>query len=124
MKKVNDPSEMPESIGGVSAEERETVIQKDSVSGRASICTTDYSEYGRLLKKCRECPDAWKAVGYDVCEGQPQVGYFSCPNKLVRYASPAKGREFSDEERALLSARMKAVVEDRKRERAAAKKGE
>ena len=49
MIKVNGLNEMPESIGGVSTEERETIIRKDFLSKKARICTTDFVEYGKLL---------------------------------------------------------------------------
>ena len=89
MVKVNSLNEMPESIGGASAEERETIIRKDFLEKKAHICTTDYVEYGRLMKKCREYPKDYKALGYDTCEGQAQTGYFECPMKLVSYRAPA-----------------------------------
>ena len=53
MIKVNGLEEMPEGIGGVSAEERETVIRKDFLEKKAHICTTDFVEYGKLLRRCR-----------------------------------------------------------------------
>ena len=89
MVKVNSLNEMPGSIGGVSAEERETIIRKDFLEKKAHICTTDFVEYGKLMKKCREHPKDYKALGYDMCEGQAQTGYFECPMKLVSYRSPA-----------------------------------
>lgn len=89
MIKVNSLNEMPESIGGVSAEERETIIRKDFLSKKARICTTDFVEYGRLLRRCREYPEEYKALGYDTCSGQAQTGYFECPMKLVSYRAPA-----------------------------------
>ena len=89
MIKVNGLNEMPESIGGVSTEERETIIRKDFLSKKARICTTDFVEYGKLLKRCREYPEEYKPLGYDTCVGQPQIGYFECPMKLVSYRAPA-----------------------------------
>lgn len=89
MIKVSNLNEMPESIGGVSAEERETIIRKDFLEKKAHICTTDFVEYGKLMKKCREHPKDYKALGYDMCEGQAQTGYFECPMKLVSYRAPA-----------------------------------
>lgn len=89
IKKVSSLEEMPESIGGVSAEERETLIRKDYLSKKAYVCTTDFVEYGKLLKRCREYPKEYKALGYDTCEGQAQTGYFECPMKLVSYRAPA-----------------------------------
>ena len=89
MIKVNSLEEMPEGIGGVSAEERETIIRKDCSDGKAHICTTDYVEYGKLMRKCREVPDKYKALGYDTCGGQAQTGYFEFPMKLVSYRAPA-----------------------------------
>ena len=106
MVKVNSLEEMPESIGGVSNEERETIIRKDFLSKKADICTTDYIEYGKLIKKCREYPDKYKALGYDTCGGQAQTGYFECPAKRVRYSAP-----ISEERRAACAERMKALVE-------------
>lgn len=123
MNKVKDLSEMPESIGGVSAEERETIVRKDYLDGLAHVCTTDYVEYGKLMRKCRQCPGVWRAVGYDVCCGRPQTGYFEAPAKLVRYGAPSKQREMTDGERAALSARMKEIVEAQRAARAKAKKG-
>lgn len=117
MRTVNGPSEMPESIGGVSNDERVAVIQKDSTTGAARVCTTDFVEYGKLLKRCAEHPEAWKAVGCDVCEEQPQVGYFSCPNRLIRYGVLPGGNRFTDEQRAAAGERLKAARE------AKAKKG-
>lgn len=89
MIKVNGLNEMPESIGGVSTEERETIIRKDFLSKKVRICTTDFVEYGKLLKRCREYPEEYKPLGYDTCGGQPQIGYFECPMKLVSYRAPA-----------------------------------
>lgn len=89
MIKVNSLDKMPESIGGVSAEERETIIGKDFLERKAHICTTDFVEYGKLMKKCREYPKEYKALGYDTCGGQAQTGYFECPMKLVSYRAPA-----------------------------------
>lgn len=121
MNRVRDLSEMPESIGGVAAEERETIVRKDCLDGLAHVCTTDYVEYGKLMRKCRQCPGVWRAVGYETNAGQPQVGYFEGPAKLVKYGVPAKQREMTDEERAALSARMKEIVEAQKAARAKAK---
>jgi hypothetical protein len=89
MNKVNSLNEMPESIGGVSTEERETIIRKDYLDKKAHICTTDSVEYGKLLKRCREYPEEYKPLGYDTCGGQAQTGYFECPMKLVSYRAPA-----------------------------------
>lgn len=89
MIKVNGLEEMPEGIGGVSAEERETVIRKDFLEKKAHICTTDFVEYGKLLRRCREYPKEYRALGYDTCGGQAQTGYFECPMKLVSYRAPA-----------------------------------
>ena len=89
IKKVSSLEEMPESIGGVSAEERETIIRKDYLSKKAYVCTTDFVEYGKLLRRCREYPKEYKALGYDTCGGQAQTGYFECPMKLVSYRAPA-----------------------------------
>lgn len=109
MVKVSSLDEMPESIGGVSAEERETIIRKDYIDGKAHICTTDYVEYGRLMKKCRENPSRYVALGYDNCDGQAQAGYFECAVKLVSYRS-GKERTVSDEFRAASSERMRAFA--------------
>lgn len=114
MIKVNSLEEMPEGIGGVSAEERETIIRKDYLDKKASICTTDYVEYGKLIKRCRENPDKYKALGYDVCGGQAQTGYFECPAKLVSYRS---GKDVSDEQRAAAAERMRAILAARKASR-------
>ena len=89
MIKASSLEEMPEGIGGVSAEERETVIRKDFLSKKAYVCTTDFVEYGKLLRRCREYPKEYKALGYDTCGGQAQTGYFECPMKLVSYRAPA-----------------------------------
>lgn len=89
MIKVNSLEEMPEGIGGVSAEERETLIRKDYLSKKAYVCTTDFVEYGKLLRRCREYPKEYKALGYDTCGGQAQTGYFEFPMKLVSYRAPA-----------------------------------
>ena len=105
MIKVNSLEEMPEGIGGVSAEERETIIRKDYLSQKADICTTDYVEYGKLIKRCREYPDKYKALGYDTCSGQAQTGYFECPAKRVKYSAP-----ISEERRAACAERMKALI--------------
>ena len=51
MIKVNGLEEMPENIGGVSIEERETIIRKDFLSKKVDICTTDFVEYKQLIKK-------------------------------------------------------------------------
>lgn len=117
---VKDLGEMPESIGGVSAEERETIIRKDHVDGKAHICTTDFVEYGRLMRKCRENPAKWKAVGYETCGGEAQAGYFECPAKLVGYRG-GKEREVSEEQRAASSERIKALLSAQKAAREARK---
>lgn len=113
MIKVSNLNEMPESIGGVSAEERETIIRKDYLDKKAHICTTDSIEYGKLMKKCRECPDKYTALGYEKFDGQPQTGYFECAAKLVSYRS-GKERSVSDEVRTAAAERMRAVVAARK----------
>ena len=105
MIKVSNLNEMPESIGGVSAEERETIIRKDYLDKKAHICTTDGVEYGKLMKKCREYPKEYKALGYDTCGGQAQTGYFECAAKRVRYSAP-----ISEERRAASAERMRALV--------------
>ena len=117
MIKVSDLEEMPEGIGGVSAEERETVIRKDFLDKKAHICTTDYVEYGKLLRKCRENPDKYRALGYERCGGQPQVGYFECPAKLVSYRSGKDVSHMTDEQRATAAERMRAILEARKASR-------
>ena len=109
MTKVNSLDEMPENIGGVSAEERETVIRKDFLEKKAHICTTDFVEYGKLMKKCRENPDKYKALGYATCGGQAQTGYFECPMKLVSYRS-GKERVISEEARAASAERMRVLA--------------
>lgn len=114
MIKVNSLEEMPEGIGGVSAEERETIIRKDCSDGKAHICTTDYVEYGKLMRKCREVPDKYKALGYDTCGGQAQTGYFECPSKLVSYRSGKDVSHMTEEQRAAAAERMRAVVAARK----------
>lgn len=113
MIKANGLNEMPEGIGGVSAEERETIIRKDYLDKKAHICTTDGVEYARLMRKCRENPDRYVALGYDTCDGQAQTGYFECAAKLVSYRS-GKERAVSDEQRAAASERMRAVVAARR----------
>lgn len=105
MVKVNSLNEMPESIGGVSIDERETLIRKDCLDKKAHICTTDGVEYGRLMKKCHEYPEDYKALGYDTCEGQAQIGYFECAAKRIRYSAPV-----SEERRAASAERMRALV--------------
>jgi len=87
MIKVKEPKEMPEAIGGVTAEERETIIRKDRVDGKAHICTTDCVEYRRLMRLCEKSPECWKAIGYETNGGQPQAAYFEAPARLVRYGS-------------------------------------
>lgn len=104
MNKVKDLSEMPEAIGGVSSEERGTIIRKDYMDGLAHICTTDFVEYGRLMKRCRQCPGVWRAVGYETNAGQPQVGYFEGPAKRVKYAAPRP--KMSEEQRAAAMKRL------------------
>lgn len=89
MIKISSLEEMPEGIGGVSAEERETIIRKDFLNKKAYVCTTDFVEYGKLMKRCREYPKEYKALGYDTCGGQAQTGYFECPMRLVSYRAPA-----------------------------------
>lgn len=110
MNRVKDLSEMPESIGGVSAEERETIIRKDCLDGLAHICTTDFVEYGRLMKRCRQCPGVWRAVGYETNAGQPQAGYFEGPAKRVKYAAPRP--KMSEEQRAAAMKRLGIVPAD------------
>ena len=110
MNRVKDLSEMPESIGGVSAEERETIIRKDCLDGLAHICTTDFVEYNRLMKRCRQCPGVWRAVGYEVSAGQPQVGYFEGPANRVRYAAPRP--KMSEEQRAAAMKRLGIAPSD------------
>lgn len=122
MIKVNNLEEMPESIGGVSNEERETIIRKDYLSQKADICTTDYVEYGRLIKKCRQYPDKYKALGYDTCGGQAQTGYFECPIKLILYKS-GKERVISDEVKAAATERLR-ILHDNRRKNASKKEGE
>lgn len=112
MVKVSSLEEMPESIGGVSAEERETVIRKDFLDRKAHICTTDRVEYRRLMRKCRENPDRYRAVGYETNGGQAQTAYFECPAKLVSYRS-GKERALSDEFRAASAERMRALAGSR-----------
>lgn len=110
MNRVKDLSEMPEAIGGVSSEERETVIRKDCLDGLAHISTTDFVEYNRLMKRCRQCPGVWRAVGYEVNAGQPQVGYFEGPAKRVKYAAPRP--KMSEEQRAAAMKRLGIVPAD------------
>lgn len=116
MIKVNSLNEMPESIGGVSAEERETIIRKDCLDKKARICTTDFVEYGRLMKKCREHPEDYKALGYGTCEGRAQTGYFECPAKLASCRAPA-----SEAQRAAAAANAARMLAARD---ASAEKGE
>lgn len=106
MVKTDSLDGMPESIGGVSAEERETIIRKSFLEKKAHICTTDPVEYRKLMERCSEYPDDYKALGYDTCGGQAQTGYFECPAKRVRYSAP-----ISEERRAACAERMKALVE-------------
>lgn len=112
MIEVSSLEEMPEGIGGVSAEERETIIRKDFLNKKAYVCTTDFVEYGKLMKRCRENPDKYKALGYDTGGGQAQTGYFECPMKLVSYRS-GKERVLSDEFRAASAERMRALAGNR-----------
>ena len=114
MIKVNKLEEMPESIGGVSNEERETIIRKDYLTQKADICTTDYVEYGKLIKKCRENPDKYKALGYDACGGQAQTGYFECPIKLISYRC-GKEKVYSDEVKAAAAERMRVLLDNRRK---------
>lgn len=107
MIKVKDASEMPESIGGVVSDERETVIRKDYADGKAHICTTDCVEYRKLMRRCAENPAKWKAVGYETNAGEPQVGYFECPSRLVRYGS-GKEAALTPEQRRERAERLRA----------------
>ena len=122
MVKVNGLEEMPESIGVVSAEERETIIRKDFLTQKADICTTDYVEYGKLIKKCHEYPDKYKAIGYDTCGGQAQTGYFECPMKLLSYRC-GKEKVYSDEVRAAAAERMR-ILHDNRRKKSSKEEGE
>lgn len=122
MVKVNGLEEMPENIGGVSIEERETIIRKDFLSQKVDICTTDFMEYKKLIKKCREYPDKYKAIGYDTCGGQAQTGYFECPMKLISYRC-GKEKVYSDEARAAAAERMRVLLDNR-RKKSSKKEGE
>lgn len=119
MIKVKGPEEMPESLGGVSAEERETIVRKDFLDKKAHICTTDRVEYGKLMKRCRQYPDDYKAIGYDVCGGLPQTGYFECPAKLASYRAPA-----SEAQRAAAAANAARMLAARDASDAADEEGE
>ena len=109
MIKVKTLEEMPESLGGVSAEERETTIRKDFLDKKAHICTTDRVEYARLMTKCRQYPNDYKALGYDVCGGLPQTGYFECPARLASCRAPA-----SEAQRAAAAANAAKMLAARK----------
>ena len=122
MIKVNGLNEMPESIGGVSTEERETIIRKDFLSKKARICTTDFVEYGKLLKRCREYPEEYKPLGYDTCGGQAQTGYCECPMKLLSYRC-GKEKVYSDEVRAAAAERMR-ILHDNRRKKSSKEEGE
>lgn len=95
MVKVNGWEEMPEGILGVSTEEAETVINASRGEAEASVCTTDAVWYRRMLSLCKRDP-ACRAVGYEICGGQPQVGYFMVPKGAVKVKA---SRVLTDEQR-------------------------
>ena len=113
MIRIKTLDEMPETLLGVPAEEKETIIRKDypSKATKAServahICTTDATEYTKLMKMCRSNPDKWRALGYDVCCSQPQTAYFECPARLVSYRA---GLEMDPGRKAALAERMRTI---------------
>lgn len=113
MIKAKEPKEMPEAIGGVTAEERETIIRKDRIDGKAHICTTDCVEYRKLMRLCEKSPERWKAIGYETNGGQPQAAYFEAPARLVRYGS-GKTAPLTAEQRAERAKRLRECAAARK----------
>ena len=99
MVKVNGWKEMPEGILGVSTEEAETVINASRGEAEASVCTTDAVWYRRMLSLCKRDP-ACRAVGYEICGGQPQVGHFMVPKGFVKVQPKPARRPLSEEQRA------------------------
>ena len=108
MVKVNGWEEMPEGILGVSTEEAETVINASRAEAEASVCTTDAVWYRRMLSLCKRDP-ACRAVGYEICGGQPQVGYFMVPRGSVKVQATRARPEFSEEQREAARERMVAL---------------
>lgn len=117
MKTVKSLEEMPETIGGVAAEERETIIRKDVLEGVVRICTTDYVEYGRIMKRCRSNPKSWRAVGYETLDGQPQAAYFEASPKCVRYSGGEAKSSMTEEQRAAARERLMAINAAKKAKR-------
>ena len=105
MVKVNGWEEMPEGILGASDEEAETVINASRGEAEASVCTTDAVWYRRMLSLCKRDP-ACRAVGYEICGGQPQVGHFMVPKGFVKVQPKPARRPLSEEQRAALRARL------------------
>ena len=105
MVKVNGWEEMPEGILGVSTEEAETVINASRAEAEASVCTTDAVWYRRMLSLCKRDP-ACRAVGYEICGGQPQVGHFMVPKGFVKVQPKPARRPLSEEQRSALRARL------------------
>lgn len=103
---------------GVSLEEQETVIRIGRADSFADIWSSDTLMMSRLDRLCRESPDYYKCieVGKELFSGDVvNKRYIVDSKKLISFRSrPSAGREYSEEEKAVLRERLRLMREKKK----------
>lgn len=95
----------------ISREEQETIINFSADDKTAWVYTCDPVYIRKMDKLCERCPESYKLIKQDEYSKT-----YSMPKKLVSFRTPVAKRELTDEERAVLSERMKNTLSKLKKD--------
>lgn len=98
--------------GGVSMSraEQETIITIGALDKTADVCTNDPLYWRKLDAMCEKHPDEYKLTRVHRTEaGLILCKWYSVPRKLVGFKTPIPKRELTEEQRTILSERMKKI---------------
>lgn len=91
-------------------EEQETVVTYLRKEDRMKIYTSDNTTLTELKKRLRENPEDWKCYEAGRNSNGEVTGYFfEAPKDLLTFRTKKATRKLTDEQRAQLSERMKAI---------------
>ena len=92
----------------VCKEEQETHITKGALDNEWIIYTTEPGMMAKLDKLCETSPE-WKHQGTQRIQGSIVSRTYSCTPGMISFRSKVKAANFSEEEKAKRSARLKAL---------------
>lgn len=106
--------------GGVSMAraEQETIITIGALDKTADVCSNDPVYWRKLDAMCEKHPDEYKLTRVHRTEaGLILCKWYSVPRKLVGFKTPSAPRELTEEQRKILSDRMKKLQEIQREKR-------